>query len=240
MADDTDSEQSAGPKIYRQGRYPLPPGATEILLVRHGESAPYERGVPHPTTADGHGDPPLAEHGHVQAEHLARRLARERVDAIYVSPLLRTQETAAPLAEAVGLTPVVEDDLREVHVGEWEAGLFRQKVRELDPIALEMFEKERWDAIPGAESNESIAGRVRAAIGRIAEACPGRRVVAFAHAGVIGTALSLASGASPFAFVGGENASISVLVVHGGRWSVRRFNDTAHLDTLGEEAAGIG
>ena len=214
---------------YRQFRFTLPPGATEILLVRHGESAPFAAGVPHPTL-DGQGDPALAPHGQVQAEHLARRLASERIDAIYVTPLVRTQETAAPLATATGLSPVVEPDLREVHVGEWEAGLFRQRVRERDPIAIEMFERERWDAIPGAESNESIAARVRAAIDRIAAAHPDGRVVAVAHAGVIGTALSIAAGATPFAFVGGENASISVLVVAGSRWSVRRFNDTAHLD----------
>ena len=35
-----------------------PPGATEILLVRHGESAPFREGVAVPL-ADGHGDPPL-------------------------------------------------------------------------------------------------------------------------------------------------------------------------------------
>lgn len=218
-------------KIYRQGRYSLPPGATEVLLVRHGESAPFEPGVPHPTR-DGQGDPPLAPHGRVQAEHLARRLAGGRVDAIYVTPLVRTQETAAPLAEATGLEPVVEADLREVHVGEWEAGLFRQRVRDRDPIALQMFERERWDAIPGAETNESLAARVRAAIDRIAAAHPDGRVVAIAHAGVIGTALSVATDASPFAFVGAENASISALVVAGGRWSVRRYNDTAHLEQL--------
>jgi 2,3-bisphosphoglycerate-dependent phosphoglycerate mutase len=232
MADPhADATRTPERKIYRQGRYALPAGATEILLVRHGESAPFEPGVPHPTR-DGQGDPPLAPHGHLQAEHLARRLAGERVDAIYVTPLLRTQETAAPLARATGLTPVVEPDLREVHVGEWEAGLFRQRVRERDPIALQMFERERWDVIPGAESNERLAARVRAAVDRIAAAHPDGRVVAVAHAGVIGTALSIAAGASPFAFVGAENASISVLVVAGGRWSVRRYNDIAHVEHL--------
>lgn len=219
------------PKVYRQGRYALPQGATEILLVRHGESAPYESGVPHPTL-DGQGNPPLAPHGRLQAERLGRRLAAERVDAVFVSPLVRTHETAEPLARALGLATLVEPDLREVHVGDWEAGLFRERVRERDPIALRMFESERWDAIPGAESNESIAERVRRAIDRIAAANPGGRVVAVAHAGVIGTILSIATGASPFAFVGAENASISVLVVHDGRWSVRRFNDTAHLDAM--------
>jgi len=227
----SDPPPDASRTIYRQGRYRIPPGATEIVLARHGESAPYEAGVPHPTL-DGHGDPELAPHGRVQAEHLGRRLAGGRVDAIYVSSLRRTHETAAPLAELTGLVPIVEPDLREVHVGEWEAGLFRQRVRERDPIAVEMFQRERWDTIPGAESNESLVERVQGAIDRIALAHPGRRVVVVAHAGVIGTALSIAAKASPFAFVGAENASISELLVHDRRWAVRRFNDVAHLEAL--------
>lgn len=232
-ADPADAPPPARSRIFRQGRLRMPPGATELLLVRHGESAPYEEGVPHPLL-DGHGDPPLAPHGRVQAEHLARRLVAERVDAIYVSPLVRTQETAAPLARALGIDPVVEADLREVHLGAWEGGLFRQRVRERDPLAVRMFAEERWDVIPGAESNADLAARVRGAIDRIAAAHPGGRVVVVAHAGVIGTALALAAGATPFAFVGGENASISALAVAGGRWTVRRFNDTAHLDSLRE------
>jgi probable phosphoglycerate mutase len=227
----SDTREAEPRTVYRQGRYRVPPGATEILLVRHGESAPYQPGAPHPTL-DGHGDPELAPHGRAQAEHLARRLAPSRVDAIYVSTLRRTHETAAPLAELTGVVPIVDADLREVHVGEWEAGLFRQRVRERDPLALEMFQRERWDAIPGAETNESLAERVRGALDRIALAHPGARVVVVAHAGVIGTALSIAAKASPFAFVGAENASISELLVHEGRWTVRRFNDVAHLETL--------
>ena len=52
------------------------------------------------------------------------------------------------------------------------------------------------------------------------------------NAGVIGTALSIAAKASPFAFVGAENASISELIVHDGRWAVRRCNDVSHLESL--------
>jgi 2,3-bisphosphoglycerate-dependent phosphoglycerate mutase len=47
---------------------------------------------------------------------------------------------------------------------------------------------------------------------------------------VIGQALALASGSRPFAFLGGENTSISRIVVTPDRWIVRGFNDIAHLD----------
>jgi 2,3-bisphosphoglycerate-dependent phosphoglycerate mutase len=90
--------------------------------------------------------------------------------------------------------------------------------------------EERWDVIPGAEPAAEFAGRVRAAIERLAAGHPGQRVAAFTHGGVIGEALAQASGSRPFAFLGADNASISRLVISDDRWIVRGFNDTAHLD----------
>lgn len=214
---------------YRQARFRRPPGATEILLVRHGESAPARPGVPF-ALVDGQGDPELHPDGRHQAQLVADRLASEAVSAIYVTTLRRTAETAAPLAARLGLTPSVEADLREVHLGDWEGGAFRQHVADGHPIAQRMYAEQRWDVIPGAEPGEAFAARVRAGIGRIAARHPDATVAVFTHGGVIGQILADASGASSaFAFVGSDNGSISQLVVVGDRWLVRRYNDTAHL-----------
>ena len=121
-------------------------------------------------------------------------------------------------------------DLREVDLGEWEGGVLRQKTAAGDPLLARMFTEQRWDVIPGAEPAERFSARVRGAIERIAAAHADQRVVVFAHGGVIGEALALASGARPFTFVGCDNGSISHLVVGPDRWTVRRVNDTAHLD----------
>ena len=199
------------------------------MLIRHGESQPYTPGVRFPL-ADGHGDPPLAPEGHEQARLLAKRLASTSIDAIYVSSLCRTAQTAAPLAERLGLTPAVEPGLREVHLGEWEGGEYRQRVAERDPMVMAVFSAERWDVIPGAEASEAFAARVREAIERLAAAHPDQRLAVFTHGGVIGELLAQASGSRPFAFLTADNASISRLVVTPERWFVRGFNDTAHLD----------
>jgi 2,3-bisphosphoglycerate-dependent phosphoglycerate mutase len=213
---------------HRQYRFVLPPGATDILLVRHGESAPARADRPFPIV-DGHGDPPLAEEGEREAELVGDRLAAEAIDALYVSGLRRTVQTAAPLAKRLGLTPSVEPGLREVRLGDWESGLFRIRVAENHEIAQRMWQTQRWDAIPNAESTEDLGARVRASIERIAAAHPDQRVAVFTHGGVIGQLLAMASGSQPFAFIGADNASISQLVVFGERWITRRFNDTAHL-----------
>ena len=218
----------------RQVRFRRPPGATELVLVRHGESAPAIQGESF-QLVDGHGDPPLAAEGIEHAERVGERLAHEGgIDAVYVTTLRRTVETAAPFLRRLGdeAPPVtVEPDLREVHLGEWEGGLYRSKVVARDPVAVRMFTEERWDVIPGAESDDAFAARVRAAVLRIHAAHPDQRVAVFTHGGVIGRIVSEASGARAFAFNNADNGSISHVVVAGDWWVVRRFNDTAHLET---------
>lgn len=213
---------------YRQHRFRRPPGACEILLVRHGESEPEVPGHPAPTV-DGHGDPALAPDGRLQADHVADRLVSESIAAIYVTTLRRTAQTAAPLAERLGLTPEVEADLREVHLGDWE-GTFRQRMASGDPLARQLLLEGRWDVIPGAEPQDTFARRTTEAITRIAAAHPDQRVAAFCHGGVIGQVMATASkGGNAFAFTGADNGSISHLVVTADRWFLRRFNDTSHL-----------
>jgi probable phosphoglycerate mutase len=218
----------ADPRVYRQMRFQPPPGATEVLLVRHGESEAAIEGQDF-ELIDGQGNPALSPEGREQAELVGRRLADERIDAIYVSSLRRTAQTAEPLAHRLTMTPVVEPDVREVFLGDWEGGLFRQKIVEQDPIAVRMHQEQRWDVIPGAEPAAEFARRVRAAMERIAAAHPDQRVVVFSHGGTIGEVLALAAHSQPFAFAGADNASISQVVISDDRWSIRRFNDTAHL-----------
>jgi probable phosphoglycerate mutase len=218
-------------EVYRQFRFRLPAGATDLLVVRHGESAPARPDEPAPLV-DGHSDPELAPEGREQAERLAERLSHEHIDAIYITTLRRTAETAAPLATRLGLTPIVEPDLREIYLGEWEGLAFRKYVNEKHPLAIRMFVEQRWDVIPGAESNESFAGRVQAGLERIIAAHPGQRVVVVVHGGVIGQILSLATAAATFGFVGADNASISQVVAMPKPLVMRRFNDTAHLDPI--------
>jgi 2,3-bisphosphoglycerate-dependent phosphoglycerate mutase len=217
------------PPSFRQRRFQPPPGALDLLLIRHGQSQAYVDGTPFPLVG-GHGDPPLSPEGQEQAGQVCARLAAGGVDAIYVTTLCRTAQTAAPLAARLGMVPRLEDGLREVYLGEWEGGMLRKMVADSHPTSQRVLAEERWDVIPGAEPAAEFAGRVRAAIERLAAAHPGQRVAAFTHGGVIGEALAQASGSRPFAFNGADNASISRLVITGDSWIVRGYNDTAHLD----------
>jgi probable phosphoglycerate mutase len=218
------------PETYHQRQFALPAGATEVVLVRHGASAPAVPGQPFPLL-DGHGDPPLAPEGEAQAERVAERLAGEGLSGLFVTTLIRTHRTAAPLAARTGLEPVVVPDLREVSLGEWEGGEFRIRMAQGDPVAIQAVAEQRWEVIPGAETMTSLAERVRAGILAIVAGCgPDARVAAIVHGGVIGEVCRQATGSRPFAFVHSDNGSITRLVVLGdGTWLLRSFNDTAHL-----------
>ena len=165
-----------------------------------------------------------------EQEAIVVRRADEGIDAVYVTTLRRTAQTAAPLLARIGLEARVEADLREVSLGEWDGGQYRKHARAGHPLIIQMMQEERWDVIPGAEPMEVFAERVAAGLARIVAAHPDQRVAVFTHGGVIGEAMRLAVGGTrPFAFIGADNGSISHLVAIGDRWIVRRYNDTAHL-----------
>jgi probable phosphoglycerate mutase len=115
-----EEEQTAEAQPQSQGR---PPGVfdeafltgiegvTEVLLIRHAQ----QKIDPYGVAADWV-DPELTEHGQAQARLLAQALSTTHIDAIFASPLKRTQGTAQPLAEVHRLPIATVDDLREVEV----------------------------------------------------------------------------------------------------------------------------
>ena len=175
--------------------------ATTILLARHGETDwNRERRV------QGHADEPLNETGRAQARELAAELAREPFDAIYASDLARAGETALIVAEHHDVDVVLLPELRERHFGSWE-GLTDTEILRRFP-----------DARPGhwgdGEVAEEMAGRVVAAVHRIAESHPGGHVLVVAHGGPL-RAVLLHCGADREGPI--ENCDVIRITVECGR-----------------------
>ena len=101
-----------------------------IYLVRHGETLANRQGI-----LQGWSNNPLDDTGRKQAAALVTRASRVPLDAIYTSDLIRTRETAAPLAEARGLEPTVLPGLREISFGKWD-GHHLKEIQEKDPDTL--------------------------------------------------------------------------------------------------------
>jgi 2,3-bisphosphoglycerate-dependent phosphoglycerate mutase len=215
---------------YEQTDYSRPPGSIEVVLVRHGASEAAVEDQPF-ELLEGQADPCLSEVGERQAQAVAAHLAHEPLSALYVTPLRRTAQTAAPLAAATGLQTVVVPELREVHLGELDGGAFRIAVRRRDPIVAEVFRAQRWDVIPGAETMEEFAARTRAGLARMVDGLQaGATIAAVVHGGVIGELCRQASDSRPFAFVHADNGSLTRLVLlPEGHWWIRSFNEGGHV-----------
>jgi probable phosphoglycerate mutase len=213
-----------------QKRYRHPPGGREIILVRHGSAGGLTVDVRLPFGEITLSDPPLWPEGHAQAEAVGLRLAREKISQIFVTPLQRTHQTAAPLARLTGLTPIVVPDLREVYMGDYEHGFYARAAKG-DPLLTRMMTEETFEILPNAEPADGFVARIRAGILKIVELMePGTVAASFSHAGTIGEICRQATDSRPFAFMGPENGSISRLVIHAdGRWTLRSFNDVTHL-----------
>ena len=221
---------------YPQRGFTPPPGSMMLTLVRHGQSQAGDPENPFPLV-DGHGDPPLTELGHQQGQAVGNRLQHEHFDALYVSSLTRTHQTAAPLVAATGLEMRIEPDIREVFLGDWEGGLFRKMLHEgTHPAILEMRRTGDWGAVPGAETNEEFSTRCRDAITRIASEHADQNVVAFVHGGVIAALVSKATGGQLMGSGGADNGSIHRLCIAESGWSLRGFNDVNHLSNVSTPA----
>jgi probable phosphoglycerate mutase len=214
-------------KVDFQRPFAAPDGAHEVLLVRHGAvDAPAPDGL-----VGGRSDPPLNVRGLEEAEAVARRLARERIAALFTTPLRRTEQTAAPIVEHHNVVPAVLPALGEVFLGEWEGhGIHDRGVR-ADPEFVRMMSEQRWDLIPGAEPGAGFAARVREGIEAVADAATaGSLGVAVTHSAVIAEICRQVTGSEPFAFLRSANGSVTRLVrMPDRRWVLISFNETEHL-----------
>jgi probable phosphoglycerate mutase len=202
---------------------------TYTVLARHGATA---LSLEKRFSGRGGFDAPLAPLGEAQARALAKEVAaRGGIDRIVSSPLLRTRQTAAIVAAAVGLPVEVEDGFAECAFGEWDGHTFAE-VRERWPVQLEEWLASTDVAPPGGESFAACRDRVTAARARLVERCPGERVLVVAHVTPIKLLVSDAVGAPLVSVYRMElpPCSLSTLAwFPDGNASMFSFAEAAHL-----------
>jgi probable phosphoglycerate mutase len=201
-----------------------------LYLIRHGESDFASRDFTRAARGE-QWDPPLGPRGREQARLLARRLlSMPRPAAVYSSPLRRTRQTAAPFAEAAGLEVLIEDDLMEAFIGEWEGKPFEEILASDERILHRLRNQEPiWSHAPGAEAIGPFRARVRAAVEAILARHPGGNVVVVCHGGVINAYVAPLLGVDHEMFFVPENTSLNSVVVEGNARRVRFLNDALHL-----------
>ncbi len=155
---------------------------TRFLLVRHGQTDDHGR------TLSGDDGVSLNETGRAQVRALARRIGELEVAAVYHSPIARTHETAAILAERLGLVPRVCEEVAEVRFGAFTGRDFEQL--DGDPAF------QRWNSFrsatraPGGELMLEAQARAVSGLVRLRSEHPDEVVVIVSHADVIKAALA--------------------------------------------------
>jgi probable phosphoglycerate mutase len=200
---------------------------TEIVLVRHGETM-WNREM----RIQGYSDSNLTAAGIAQARAVAARLAAESFAALFSSDLGRAEHTARIIGEHTGHAVRAESALRERNYGILE-GLTREEFLSRHPAHFERHDSRDPDyVIPEGESQSEFVARIDAALNALADRYAGQRIVAVSHGGVLTAFYRHVCGIAmnaPRTLVL-PNASYNVFARRGGKWSVERWGDTAHLD----------
>lgn len=189
----------------------------ELLLIRHALPVRIDGG-----SVAGPADPHLSDLGQVQAHALADWLADEHVDALWSSPMLRARETAAPVAERLGLDTTFDDGLAE----------FDRDADSYIPIEeLKASGDPRWNEVP--EQPEHFRVVVVEAVERVVAAHPGQRVAIVCHGGVINAyAAHILRIDDPLFFLPTYTSINRVLAASTGQRSIASLNESAHLRGL--------
>ena len=154
-----------------------------LLLIRHGQTPANVRGELD-TAAPG---PSLTELGRVQAAAIPDALASERIDGIYASRLIRTQQTAAPLARTRGeMHRVVLPGIHEIEAGDLEGRRDKRAIRRYVKVIWAWGDGDLSRRMPGAGDGHEFYGRFDADVARVAaEHAPDATVAVFSHGAAI-------------------------------------------------------
>ncbi|MEA1902822.1 MAG: histidine phosphatase family protein [Actinomycetota bacterium] len=220
----------------------------DLFLIRHGQ----------PDWAPdriARNDPGLTDVGHEQANRVAHRLSSlDRVDELWVSTMVRAEQTANPVAEQLAKKRESYDWLREIqNPPEWDGRpveyiedcFAKAKVREIDAM---------WDGLPGGESFRDFHTRVVAGLGETLDSHgihpmdpehralwtvddPDKRVVIVAHAGANAVVLGHLLGLDPVPWEWerfrqphtGVSRLTMIRISTGWAFSLRQLGNVAHL-----------
>jgi probable phosphoglycerate mutase len=205
------------------------PSTTTVLFVRHGTTA--TTGSVLPGRAPGlH----LSERGIEQAAALAERLKElsRKPAALYVSPLERARETAAPIAAAFKLRPVVDKGLLECDFGLWTGKRLATLARRPEWRAVQ--HSPSTFRFPEGESFSEMQVRMWSAVTKIVARHRNRTVIVVSHADPIKAAVTYAQGVPLDLFQRTviSTCSLSAVAFTGATPVVLCVNNTGSLKDL--------
>jgi broad specificity phosphatase PhoE len=201
--------------------------STRLYLVRHGATK-----LTSEDRFSGAIGVDLSDEGRAQVERLADRLADEKIEAVYCSPLSRTLDSARILASPHKLAPQTEEGLREISHGRWE-GLSRREVEERFRDEYVAWEMDPFTVAPeGGESGVAVLARALPVIRDIVARHPDQSIMVVSHKATLRLIISSLLGFDPRGYRDRLDQSPACLNVVEFKDTVRArlmlFNDVSH------------
>lgn len=197
-----------------------------LILVRHAESE-WNRA----SRILGRADVDLSELGRRQAYALAEALQRERIQAVYCSPLKRAMETGRVISNSQGCPLVPDPGLQELGRGNLE-GMTRQEAFTAYPDLRQTWPEAYGTAgLYGQESLEQLNLRVGLCLDRTRTRHCQDTVALVGHYFVNLVILLGVLEMKPryFRNFGQDIAAISIVEIGKDRSRICLLNDTCHL-----------
>ncbi len=200
---------------------------TRLYLIRHGATT-----LSSEDRFSGGTDVDLSEEGIWQATCLARRLADDKITAVYCSPMRRTMKTAEIVAGPYEIQPIAKDGLREIHHGRWET-MQRADVEKQYADEYASWQEDPFTFAPqGGESGVMVMARALPVIREIVVNHAGQTVAVVSHKATIRLVLSSLLGFDARGYRDRLDQSPACLNILDFKDAVRArlmlFNDVSH------------
>ena len=197
----------------------------ELILIRHARPELQQ-------LTDGIADPGLTPLGWEQARRMARWLANEAIDHIAVSPKRRARETAAPLADQLGLEPEVVEGFAELDKQSQAYIPVEDLQDERHKHILDKMRNRDWAGL-GYQDPDEFRKEVIAAHLECLERHHGKRIAIVSHGGTINAIVTNVLEMPQMFFFQPGYTSISRVGKSewNDKWVVRSLNEEAHLHT---------
>lgn len=200
---------------------------TRLFLIRHGEVEERYQGV-----FAGRIDMALSPRGHDQARLLGRYLDRHRFAALYVSPMMRAQQTVVPLRHLSDQPIISRAELREVDFGCWTGLAWKEVWDKFQVNPSDWLGRLDRGEITGAETGPALRQRVGPFVREVLLRHASQRIAFVCHGGVIRAliALLLDLPLAPLGSIEIEYASLTCVDVHPHRTGLHLLNLTPWRD----------
>lgn len=198
-----------------------------LYLLRHGETeASFNGGY------CGRLDPDLTPVGYQMAEDFAKAYRAHPFEAVYVSPMLRTQMTARPLCDAIGADMRLREELRELDFGDWEGKTPDQVNHEHAVDYLRWMADAGWNAPTGGERGIDVARRVLEVVDEIQREHASGNVLVVSHKATIRILICALMGIDVGGYrdrIGITVASLAIVEFHDNGPRLAKLGDRSHL-----------